>query len=196
MGEICAGLGIQRGTSRWRCHARLAHRVRQDASVHAATGEPRYQAPASINQHSEHIQCPTHLQAGPTFVIQLPLGAQFYLQHQDVPASSAYGISWPNYSGKYQIAFSSACSICLHLVFKFHRVYLSLQVTALKRAEAASGVSTRAGRPKALILGPTRELADQLLGVAKSLAHHDKFRAACLSGGKYSRSLVREKLSI
>lgn len=64
-------------------------------------------------------------------------------------------------------------------------------MTALKQAEAASGVSTRAGRPKALILGPTRELADQLLGVAKSLAHHDKFRAACLSGGELLRTLVR-----
>lgn len=61
--------------------------------------------------------------------------------------------------------------------------YMLPLISALKRDEATTGVSTRAGRPKALILGPTRELADQLLGVAKSLAHHDKFRAACLSGG-------------
>ena len=32
------------------------------------------------------------------------------------------------------------------------------------------------GRPRALVLGPTRELTDQILRVAKALAHTAKFR--------------------
>ena len=63
----------------------------------------------------------------------------------------------------------------------------SVQVTALKEGERAGGAATRPGRPRGLVLGPTRELADQLLRVTKSLAHHEKFRSACVSGGTLSR---------
>lgn len=63
---------------------------------------------------------------------------------------------------------------------------MHLQVTALKEAEVEGGATARPGRPRALVLGPTRELADQLLRVAKSLAHHDKFSSACVSGGEQS----------
>lgn len=57
------------------------------------------------------------------------------------------------------------------------------QVTAMKAAEAAEGRNTRPGRPKVLILGPTRELAVQLLRVSKSLAHHEKFSSDISCGG-------------
>lgn len=33
------------------------------------------------------------------------------------------------------------------------------------------------------MLGPTRELTDQILGVAKSMSHFAKFRSACVNGG-------------
>jgi hypothetical protein len=38
-------------------------------------------------------------------------------------------------------------------------------------------------RPRAVILGPTRELTDQILSVAKSISHKAKFRSACVNGG-------------
>jgi hypothetical protein len=67
---------------------------------------------------------------------------------------------------------------------------LLLQVTALKLGEAGGGPAAKPGRPRALVLGPTRELTEQLLRVAKSLAHHEKFASACVSGGaaSYARS--------
>ena len=38
-----------------------------------------------------------------------------------------------------------------------------------------------------LVLGPTRELTDQILQVAKSLSHFAKFRSACVNGGGTGR---------
>lgn len=46
------------------------------------------------------------------------------------------------------------------------------------------GIAARPKRPRALVLGPTRELTDQILGVAKMLSHHAKFRSACVNGGE------------
>ena len=57
------------------------------------------------------------------------------------------------------------------------------QVQRLKEQEAEDGLSSRPRRPKALILGPTRELTDQILRVAKSISHHAKFRSTCVNGG-------------
>lgn len=59
----------------------------------------------------------------------------------------------------------------------------TLQVQKLKEQEAEDGISSRPRRPKALILGPTRELTDQILRVAKSISHHAKFRSTCVNGG-------------
>lgn len=61
--------------------------------------------------------------------------------------------------------------------------YLLPLITALKAEERAGGPAARPGRPRALVLGPTRELTEQLLRVAKSLAHHEKFASTCVSGG-------------
>lgn len=57
------------------------------------------------------------------------------------------------------------------------------QVKHLKEQET-KGASTRPKRPRALVLGPTRELTDQILTVAKGLSHYAKFRSTCLNGGK------------
>ena len=57
------------------------------------------------------------------------------------------------------------------------------QVKLLKDAERQGAEQARPRRPRALVLGPTRELTDQILGVAKSIAHHAKFRSACVNGG-------------
>jgi superfamily II DNA/RNA helicase len=38
-------------------------------------------------------------------------------------------------------------------------------------------------RPRVVILVPTRELAEQVLGVAKQIAHHAKFRSCMVVGG-------------
>ena len=59
-----------------------------------------------------------------------------------------------------------------------------VQVKKLKDSENALGVTARPKRPRALVLGPTRELTDQILGVAKMLSHHAKFRSACINGGE------------
>lgn len=56
------------------------------------------------------------------------------------------------------------------------------QVKLLKDGEAG-GAAARPRRPRALVLGPTRELTDQLLRVAKSMSHHARFRSACVNGG-------------
>ena len=53
----------------------------------------------------------------------------------------------------------------------------------LKDAEGRGAGQARPRRPRALVLGPTRELTDQILGVAKSISHHAKFRSACVNGG-------------
>ena len=60
--------------------------------------------------------------------------------------------------------------------------YLLPLVQALRRDEAA-GVVTRPRHPRALVLGPARELTQQVLGVAKALCHHARFRSAGVSGG-------------
>jgi superfamily II DNA/RNA helicase len=56
-------------------------------------------------------------------------------------------------------------------------------VKLLKDQEKKGGAAARAKRPRALVLGPTRELTDQILSVAKSISHHAKFRSACVNGG-------------
>ena len=58
------------------------------------------------------------------------------------------------------------------------------QVKLLKDAERRGDEQAKPKRPRALVLGPTRELTDQILGVAKSLSHHAKFRSACVNGGR------------
>lgn len=45
------------------------------------------------------------------------------------------------------------------------------------------GPPAKPKRPRALILGPTRELTDQILSVAKYLSHTCKFRSAVANGG-------------
>lgn len=61
--------------------------------------------------------------------------------------------------------------------------YLLPIVQALKENEAVHGAPTKPRRPKALVLGPTRELAQQIYGVAKSLAHTARFRSVLVTGG-------------
>lgn len=51
------------------------------------------------------------------------------------------------------------------------------------REQEQDGQQTKPRRPRALVLGPTRELTDQILQVAKSLSHHARFRSACVNGG-------------
>jgi ATP-dependent helicase YprA (DUF1998 family) len=55
------------------------------------------------------------------------------------------------------------------------------QIEQLKRAEAGGAAPRRARRPRVLVLGPTTELVDQLLGVAKSLSHAARFASAGLT---------------
>ena len=56
----------------------------------------------------------------------------------------------------------------------------------LRDQEAANGTASRPKRPRALILGPTRELTDQITAVGKSLAHFAKFRSGCINGGAHA----------
>ena len=58
-----------------------------------------------------------------------------------------------------------------------------MQVKHLKDAELQGVGRAKPKRPRALVLGPTRELTDQILGVAKSMSHFAKFRSACVNGG-------------
>ena len=63
------------------------------------------------------------------------------------------------------------------------RAYVVVQVKHLKDAELQGEERAKPKRPRALVLGPTRELTDQILGVAKSMSHFAKFRSACVNGG-------------
>lgn len=60
--------------------------------------------------------------------------------------------------------------------------YLLPVVQVLKEQECVYGVPTKPRRPRALILGPTRELAEQIHAVAKSISHSAKFRTALATG--------------
>lgn len=61
-------------------------------------------------------------------------------------------------------------------------VYLAPLISRL-RDEEEQGLLPRLKRPRALIVLPSRELAAQVLSVAKSLCHLAKFRAVGLIGG-------------
>lgn len=61
--------------------------------------------------------------------------------------------------------------------------YLLPLVHLLRAAEASGGAAARPHRPRAIVMGPTRELTDQILLVAKGLSHHARFRSACVNGG-------------
>lgn len=60
--------------------------------------------------------------------------------------------------------------------------YLLPILHALKEAEAVDGIPLKPRRPRALILGPTRELVEQIYGVTKSLTRVAKCRSVLLTG--------------
>lgn len=61
--------------------------------------------------------------------------------------------------------------------------YLLPIIQSLKEDELKNGRSELPGRPRAIILVPNRELAEQVLKVAKKLCHVVKLRAVSFSGG-------------
>ena len=61
--------------------------------------------------------------------------------------------------------------------------YLAPLINQLRDEEEFHGVIPRLKRPRALVLLPSRDLAAQVLSVAKSLCHVAKFRAVGLIGG-------------
>eukprot|EP01116_Phalansterium_solitarium_P022362 TRINITY_DN7353_c0_g1_i1.p1 TRINITY_DN7353_c0_g1~~TRINITY_DN7353_c0_g1_i1.p1 ORF type:complete len:744 (+),score=249.24 TRINITY_DN7353_c0_g1_i1:92-2323(+) len=61
--------------------------------------------------------------------------------------------------------------------------YLLPLVQQMRQDEFERAVKLREKRPRALVLVPNRELADQVLAVAKSLSHYCKFRSVAISGG-------------
>jgi superfamily II DNA/RNA helicase len=60
--------------------------------------------------------------------------------------------------------------------------YLLPAIQAMKTAEL-EGEFDEARRPRVIVLVPTRELAEQVLSVAKKIAHHAKFRSCMIVGG-------------
>jgi superfamily II DNA/RNA helicase len=67
--------------------------------------------------------------------------------------------------------------------------YLAPLISELRREEAEEGVVPRLRRPRALIVLPSRDLASQVLSVAKSLCHVARFRAVGLIRGGKKRSI-------
>lgn len=61
--------------------------------------------------------------------------------------------------------------------------YMLPLVQLLRQEEMQLGQATRARRPRAVVLCPTRELAEQVFRVAKSICHNARFRAAMIGGG-------------
>ena len=54
---------------------------------------------------------------------------------------------------------------------------------ALKEAEAVDGMPVKPRRPRALVLGPTRELVEQIYSVTRQLTKVAKCRSVLLTGG-------------
>ncbi|KAG2501843.1 hypothetical protein HYH03_000341 [Edaphochlamys debaryana] len=69
--------------------------------------------------------------------------------------------------------------------------YLLPLVQGMK-AQEAEGFVPRPKRPRVLVLGPTRELTDQITQVAKRLCHSAKFRAACANAYKGLNDQARQ----
>lgn len=71
--------------------------------------------------------------------------------------------------------------------------YLAPLISCLRDDEEHQGIIPRLKRPRALVLLPSRDLAAQVLSVAKSLCHVAKFRAVGLIGGVKHVSKKRKK---
>ena len=56
-------------------------------------------------------------------------------------------------------------------------------VSILKQCEEKDGIYLKRGKPQAVIIAPTKELALQIHNVFKSISHHSKIRARLLVGG-------------
>ncbi|KAI5060358.1 hypothetical protein GOP47_0024778 [Adiantum capillus-veneris] len=61
--------------------------------------------------------------------------------------------------------------------------YMIPLVQCLKEDELQLDKAPRPRRPRAIVLCPTRELAEQVFRVAKSICHHAKFRVTLIGGG-------------
>ncbi|XP_076899117.1 DEAD-box ATP-dependent RNA helicase 39-like [Bidens hawaiensis] len=61
--------------------------------------------------------------------------------------------------------------------------YLLPLVQLLRQDEAINGMVMKPRRPRAVVLCPTRELCEQVFGVAKAISHHARFRSTMVSGG-------------
>jgi superfamily II DNA/RNA helicase len=62
--------------------------------------------------------------------------------------------------------------------------YLLPVIQQIKDAEKATGARAKPKRPRVLIIGPTRELAEQVRSVAKAVSHHCKFSSELIIGGE------------
>ncbi|KAK3745678.1 hypothetical protein QZH41_019006, partial [Actinostola sp. cb2023] len=71
--------------------------------------------------------------------------------------------------------------------------YLAPLVHHLREEEEKHGIIARLNRPRACVVVPARELAMQVLKVAKSLSHHAKFRSVGVIGGR-KQKWIREDL--
>eukprot|EP00188_Purpureofilum_apyrenoidigerum_P006203 Plantae.Rhodophyta-Purpureofilum_apyrenoidigerum.ctg922.p1 GENE.Plantae.Rhodophyta-Purpureofilum_apyrenoidigerum.ctg922~~Plantae.Rhodophyta-Purpureofilum_apyrenoidigerum.ctg922.p1 ORF type:complete len:513 (-),score=86.95 Plantae.Rhodophyta-Purpureofilum_apyrenoidigerum.ctg922:1451-2989(-) len=72
--------------------------------------------------------------------------------------------------------------------------YLLPVLQMMKDEEVLGSVERVPRRPRALLVVPTRELAEQVLRVAKSLSHHFKFRSSVLIGGDSSLKKQKDTL--
>lgn len=62
------------------------------------------------------------------------------------------------------------------------------------RSDEAAGKELRERRPRALVFVPNRELAHQVLGVAKGLSHHVRFSSGAFTGGQHNKRYTRSRL--
>ena len=62
--------------------------------------------------------------------------------------------------------------------------YLLPVIQQMKDAERETGARAKPKRPRVLIVGPTRELAEQVRSVAKAVSHHCKFSSELIIGGE------------
>ncbi|EDV29844.1 uncharacterized protein TRIADDRAFT_52679 [Trichoplax adhaerens] len=69
--------------------------------------------------------------------------------------------------------------------------YLAPLIHRIKEEEEKCGLITRLNRPRACIVVPSRELAQQTLKVAKSLCHVSKYRVVGVIGGKKQKLLEK-----
>ncbi|GJR79698.1 DEAD-box ATP-dependent RNA helicase 39 [Tanacetum coccineum] len=124
----------------------------------------------------------SHTGSGKTLAYLLPLVQELGLSDEVLEALEEMGISVPTEIqgvGILEVIEGKSVVLGSHTGSGKTLVYM----LPLVQDEAVNGMVMKPRRPRAVVLCPTRELCEQVFGVAKSISHHARFRSTMVSGG-------------